>query len=148
MATNLGKEDKRGSYIGEKIRARFIGEGTIILGDVEIGENSWVGYYCLLEGLNAPLLIGRNSVIASFATIYTHNTMWRDIGMGEKIVSKVIIGENVHMGHGAAIIPKRSGEIVIGDHSIIQAYAVVSQSIPPWSIYRRDGRCVPIRKKS
>jgi len=130
------------------VKARFVGAGTIILGNVEIGENSWIGYYCLLEGLNAPIVIGKNSVVASFAAIYTHNTMWRDIGIGEKIVSKVVIGENVHIGHGAVIVPKRNGEIIIGDHSIIQAYAVVSQSVPAWSIYRRDGKCVPIRKNT
>jgi len=131
----------------EKVKARFVGDGTLILGNVEIGENCWIGYYCLLEGLNAPLIIKKNSVIASCVAIYTHNTMWRDIGIGEKIISEVTVGENVHIGHGAIIVPKHDGEIIIGDHSIIQAYAVVSQSIPPWSIYRRNGACVPIKKK-
>jgi len=130
----------------EKIKARFIGEGTLILGDVEIEENCWVGYYCLLEGLNAPLLIKKNSVIASYVTIYTHNTMWRDIGIGEKIIAKVVIGENTHIGHGAVIVPKRNGEITIGDHVIVHANAVVSDSIPSWHIYTRDGKCLPIKK--
>jgi hypothetical protein len=37
----------------QKIRARFIGGGTLILGDVAVEEGVWIGYYCLLEGLNA-----------------------------------------------------------------------------------------------
>jgi len=130
----------------QKMRARFIGEGTLILGDVTVEEGVWIGYYCLLDGLNAPLVIKKNSVIASYAAIYTHNTMWRDIGLGRKIVAKVVIGENVHIGHGAVIIPKDNGELTIGDHVIIHANAVVSMSIPPWHIYTKSGRLKPIKK--
>jgi len=136
------------SYSSDKIKARFIGQGTLILGDVTVEENVWIGHYCLLDGLNAPLLIKRNSVVASFAAIYTHNTMWRDIGLGKKIIAKVIIGENVHIGHGAIIVPKRDGELVIGDHSIIQANAVVSENVPPWHIYTRFGELKPIEKQT
>jgi acetyltransferase-like isoleucine patch superfamily enzyme len=134
------------AFHNEKIKARFIGQGTLILGDVVVEENVWIGYYCLLDGLNAQLLVKRNSVIASYAAIYTHNTMWRDIGLGKKIVAKVVIGENVHVGHGAVIVPKRDGELTIGDRSIIQANAVVSDSVPAWHIYTRFGELKPIRK--
>jgi len=130
----------------DKIKARFVGKGTLILGDVTVEEGVWIGYYCLLDGLNAPLIVKRNSVIASFAAIYTHNTMWRDIGLGEKIVAKVVIGENTHIGHGAVIIPKHSGELTIGDHVIIHAKAVVSSNVPPWHIYTRNGTLKPIVK--
>lgn len=133
--------------MNQKIKARFIGQGTLILGDVTIEENCWIGYYCLLEGLNAPLVIKKNSVVASYATIYTHNTMWRDIGLGDKIIAQVEVGENVHIGHGAVIVPKKSGRICIGEHSIIQAYSVVSSDVPSWSIYTREGKCVSIKKK-
>jgi len=130
---------------GGSVKARFVGTGTLILGDVTVEEGCWIGYYCLLDGLNAPLVVKRNSVIASSAAIYTHNTMWRDIGVGEKIVARVVIGEHVHVGHGAVIVPKRSGEdIVIGDHSIIEANAVVSSSVPPRHVYKKDGTCVPM----
>jgi acetyltransferase-like isoleucine patch superfamily enzyme len=91
-------------------------------------------------------LVKRNSVIASHAAIYTHNTMWRDVGLGKKIVAKVIIGENVHIGHGAVIVPKQDGELTIGDHSIVQANAVVSESVPSWHIYTRSRELKPIRK--
>jgi acetyltransferase-like isoleucine patch superfamily enzyme len=134
------------AFPSDKIKARFIGQGTLILGDVIIEENVWIGYYCLLDGLNTQLLVKKNSVIASHAAIYTHNTMWRDIGLGKKIIAKVIIGENVHIGHGAVIVPKRDGELTIGDHSIIQANAVVSESVPAWHIYTRFGELKPIKK--
>jgi carbonic anhydrase/acetyltransferase-like protein (isoleucine patch superfamily) len=132
-------------FPSDKIKARFIGQGTLILGDVIVEENVWIGHYCLLDGLNTRLLVKRNSVIASHAAIYTHNTMWRDIGLGKKIVAKVIIGENVHIGHGAVIIPKEEGELIIEDHVIIHANAVVSTGIPAWHIYTRDGKLKPIR---
>jgi carbonic anhydrase/acetyltransferase-like protein (isoleucine patch superfamily) len=129
-----------------KIKARFIGEGTLLLGDVTVEEGVWIGYYCLLEGLNAPLIVKKGSVIASYAAVYTHNTMWRDIGLGKKLIAKVIIGENVHVGHGAVIIPKQDGELVIGDHVIIHAGAIVSISLPPWHIYTRNGELKPIKR--
>jgi len=134
------------AFPSDKIKARFIGQGTLILGDVILEENVWIGYYCLLDGLNTQLLVKRNSVIASHAAIYTHNTMWRDIGLGRKIVAKVIIGENVHIGHGAVIVPKEDGELTIGDHVIIHANAVVSMSIPPWHICTKDGMLKPIKR--
>lgn len=117
------------------------------MGDVIVEEDVWIGYYCLLDGLNTRLLVKRNSVIASQAAIYTHNTMWRDVGLGKKIVAKVVIGENVHIGHGAVIVPKEDGELIIGDHVIIGANAVVSRSIPPWHIYTRSGILKPIRRE-
>jgi len=135
------------AFPNDKIKARFIGQGTLILGDVIVEENVWIGYYCLLDGLNTQLLVKRNSVIASHAAIYTHNTMWRDVGLGKKIVAKVIIGENVHIGHGAVIVPKEDGELIIGDHVIIHANAVVSRSIPSWHIYTRSGILKPIKIK-
>jgi len=131
----------------EKVKARFIGQGTLVLGDVTVEDNVWIGHYCLLDGLNTPLLIKKNSVIASFAAIYTHNTMWRDIGVGTKIIAKVVVGENTHIGHGALVIPKNSDAIEIGDHVIIHANSVVSESIPPWHIYTRLGKLKPIKKK-
>jgi acetyltransferase-like isoleucine patch superfamily enzyme len=133
------------TFPSDKIKARFIGQGTLILGDVTVEENVWIGYYCLLDGLNAQLLVKKNSVIASHAAIYTHNTMWRDVGLGKKIVAKVIIGENVHIGHGAVIVPKQDGELIIGDHAIVQANAVVSGSVPAWHIYTRSGDLKPIK---
>lgn len=128
-----------------KIKARFLGSGTLVLGDVTIEENCWIGYNCLLDGLNAPLVIKKNSTIASYVAIYTHNTMWRDIGIGEKIIAEVIIGENVHIGHGAVVVPKKNGRIYIGNNVLVEAKAVVSDSVPAWHIYKRDGRCIPIK---
>jgi len=123
----------------------YIGHGTQILGDVTIEDNVWIGSYCFLDGLNAPLLIKENSVIAGYTAIYTHNTMWRDLGLGDKIISKVTIGKNVHLGHGAVIVPKKDGEITIGDHVIIHANAVVSEDVPPWHIFTKLGQLKPIR---
>ena len=132
----------------EKIKARFIGQGTLMLGDVTIEENVWVGYYCLFEGLNKPIVINKNTSISSYSAIYTHNAMWKILDVGEKIVGKVTIGKNVHLGHGTVIVPKESNEIVIGDHVNIHAYAVVSDSIPSWHVYKRNNECFPFRRSS
>jgi acetyltransferase-like isoleucine patch superfamily enzyme len=73
--------------------------------------------------------------------------MWRDIGLSTKIIAKVTVGENVHIGHGAVVVPKSNGELLIGDHVIIHANAVVSESIPPWHIYTRFNKLKPIKEE-
>ena len=62
----------------EKAKYLNYGEGTsvydtsVVMGDVEIGKNTWIGPYTLLEGLNAKLTIGDNVAISSGVLIYTH----------------------------------------------------------------------------
>lgn len=132
-----------------KIKARFIGKGTNILGDAYIGEETWGGDNCLLDGLNTPLHIGKFCVIASFAAIYTHNTMWRDIYgrcQSLKIIYPVEIHDFCRIGHGTVVVPKGEKPIKIGPHSIVQALSVVSTSVPPWSIYTRSGKVKEIER--
>lgn len=47
---------------------------SVVMGDVEIGDNVWVGPYTLLEGINAKLKIGDFVSIDSGVMIYTHDS--------------------------------------------------------------------------
>ena len=47
---------------------------SVIMGDVKIGENVWIGPYTLLEGTNGNLTIGDNVSINAGVMIYTHDS--------------------------------------------------------------------------
>jgi acetyltransferase-like isoleucine patch superfamily enzyme len=109
----------------------------IIVGEPEIGDGTWVGYFTLLDG-SGGLKIGRHCSISSGVQIYTHDTTrWSIEGLEKDIENythvdraPVRIGDNVYVGANAIVLKGVS----IGDQCIIGAGAVVTKSLPPRSI--------------
>ncbi len=109
-------------------KPKFVGTGTLILGNVYFGENVWVGHYCLLEALNegVKLTIGNNSVISSFVRIYTHDTSYRTALGKPKIIASTTVGDNTQIGDGSVVL----AGVKIGSNVIIGANSVVDKDIP------------------
>ena len=67
----------------ELARDYGFGEGTsvyddcLILGDVSVGKQCWIGPYTILDGGHSPLTIGDYVDIGAGTHIYTHNTIER-----------------------------------------------------------------------
>lgn len=106
-----------------------------ILGNPEIGERVWIGAFCLIDGANAPLKIGRGTDISSGAQILTHSTITRAISEhrhGQVDFASVEIGEFCFVGTNAVVLMGAK----IGHHSVIGAGSVVPQFmvIPPYSV--------------
>lgn len=106
-----------------------------IIGDVSIGERTWIGAFTLLDGTHSRLVVGKGCNVASGAQIITHSTIRRCISEGRinKIdASPVEIGDYCFIGTNAAILKGAK----IGHHSVIGAGCVVSEDmeIPPYSI--------------
>jgi len=114
------------------IKARFIGQGTLIQGDVIIGEDTWVGYYCFLDGLNAQLTIGKHCSIANFVRMYTHDTSYRTVYPKRHVkeVEATSVGDYTQVGEGTIVLHG----VHIGSHTIIGAGSVVTHDIPDWSV--------------
>ena len=55
---------------------------SVVMGDVEIGDNVWVGPYTLLEGANAKLKIGNYVSIDAGVMIYTHDSTRKYVSGG------------------------------------------------------------------
>jgi len=114
------------------------GEGTsiydssLILGDVKVGKNTWIGPQTVLDGYSAPLTIGDYCSISSGVQIYTHNTVkWSITGGAHKNESApVAIGSCVYIGPGTII----SKGVTIGEHVIIGACSYVDKPIPDFSV--------------
>ena len=111
-------------------------ENTLISanrGHVTIGDNSWLGPNSVIYG-NGGVAIGEDVLIASHCVINTvsHTFNRLDIPMNEQDIKcdPVVIENDVWIGTGATILQG----VHIGQGSIIGAGAVVTRSIPPFSI--------------
>lgn len=106
-----------------------------ILGKPEIGEQVWIGAFCVIDAFHASLKIGRGTDISSGVQILTHSTIRRSISerrFDGVDSAPVEIGEFCSIGTGATILMG----VKIGHHSIVGAGAVVTQfmNIPPYSV--------------
>ena len=116
--------------------AQFLGfgEGTscynnvLVLGDVKVGENTWIGPNVVLDG-SGGLNIGSYCSISAGVQIYTHDTVKWSTSLGKAGISKdsVEIGDGVYIGPNAII---QKG-VKIGDRAIIGALSFVNKNVAP-----------------
>lgn len=118
----------------QNARAYGFGAGTtmydsvLVIGDVKVGCNTWIGPNVILDGSGGGLEIGDFCSIDAGAQIYTHDTVkWALSGGNEprecaptKIGSRVFIGPN-------SVITKG---VTIGDEVAIGAFSFVNRDIP------------------
>lgn len=113
---------------------REFNDFCIVVGEPQIGAETWIGYFTLLDG-SGGLRIGRHCSIASGVQIYTHDTVrWSvenlekdHVNYGHVDRAPVRIGDNVYIGANAVILKG----VNIGDQCVIGAGAVVTKSLPP-----------------
>jgi acetyltransferase-like isoleucine patch superfamily enzyme/glycosyltransferase involved in cell wall biosynthesis len=119
-------------------KARFLGFGegasiydsAVVIGDVKVGEKTWIGPNCILDG-SGGLSIGSTCSISAGVQIYSHNTVdWAVSGGVSSYHRQAIeIADRVYIGPGAII----AGGSRIGARSIIGALSFVNGEIPPGS---------------
>lgn len=105
-------------------------DNVLIIGDVEIGENTWVGPNVVLDG-SGGLKIGSYVSISAGSHIYTHNTVdWStSSGTREAKRAPTEIGDGVYIGPNSVI----GMGVSIGDKAIIGAMSFVNCSVPAGS---------------
>lgn len=106
-----------------------------ILGNPEIGKGVWIGAFCLIDALYAPLKIGRGTNVSSGAQILTHSTVKRTVSEKRHMdvdSAPTEIGEFCFIGTNAVILMGAE----VGHHSVVAAGSVVPQGmvVPPYSI--------------
>ena len=121
-------------------KAKFCGFGNdtsvydsaIIMGDVKVGNNVWIGPNTLLDGSGACLLIGDYCSISADVHIYTHDTI--DFCLSGGKVSKKTGG--VTIGSFTYIAPKViiSMGISLGNHCLVCTNSFVNDSFSDNSI--------------
>ena len=102
-------------------------------GLIEIGENSSVNPYSVLYG-HGTLKIGKDCIIATGATFIPANHVFDSLEKNIKDQGEtkkgIIIEDDVWIASKATILDG----VTIGKGSVIGAGAVVTKSIPPYSV--------------
>ena len=121
---------ERGFFWSEKKDVTIYNSVTIV-GDVAIGENTWIGSFVNLDGTGG-LEIGFNCSISSGCQILSHDTVaWALSGGKQKYTyEKTTIGDNCFLGT-LSVITKG---VQLGKECLVGAGAVVTKSFPSNSI--------------
>lgn len=115
-------------------RIQLFPEMTCLQSRVQIGKECLIGYrFCILAG--EEVIIGDNCSIASDVSIFSENhgidpSEEKSYGNQQLQVAPVKIGRGCWIGDKVIILPG----ITIGERSVIGGGAVVTKSIPAYSI--------------
>lgn len=127
-----------GDYVSDRWdKAKFYGFGKdssvydscLILGQVVVGNNTWVGPFTILDGSGDLLTIGSNCNISAGAQIYTHDTVAKVTSNGEIRTAETKIGNNCYIGPNVII----QAGVTIGNNAVIGANSFVNKDIPSYS---------------
>lgn len=119
-------------------RARVLGFGkgssiyhnSYVYGNVNVGLNTWIGPFTILDGTGG-LTIGDNCSISAGVQIYTHDSvLWALSGGVDKYEHQpTSIGSRCYVGPNTII----SKGVIVGDGCLIGANSFVNRSLPAGS---------------
>ncbi len=120
-------------------RATFLGFGSgasiydssLVLGDVEVGEETWIGPFTVLDGLGG-LTIGKYCSISAGVQLYSHDTVAWALTAGKAAQERrpIRVGDCCYVGPMSIV----SKGVTIGERCVIGANSFVRQDVPPFSI--------------
>lgn len=136
---NLFDWNEHGMSWTKQDRHITIYNSTTIVGNVDIGDHTWIGPFCSLDGTGG-LKIGRFCSISVGCQLLTHDTVKWAVSGGhvQPERARVEIGDCCYLGTHSIIVKGVS----VGDHCIIGAGAIVTKNVPAYSIVAG----VPARK--
>lgn len=100
-------------------------DSSLVLGDVTVGCNCWIGPNTILDG-SGGLEIGDHCDISAGSHIYTHDTVGKVIHGSDISHAPVRIGSHVYIGPNVII----TKGVTIGDYVIIGANSFVNIDVP------------------
>ena len=117
----------------EKARELGFGEGTsiydsvLVLGDVQVGRNTWIGPFVVLDG-SGGLTIGSNCSISAGVQVYSHDSVQWAVsgGVAQYEHAPTSIGDNCYIGPNTVIVKG----VRIGNGCIVGANSLVMRDLP------------------
>lgn len=105
-------------------------DSSLVLGDVTVGEHTWIGPFTVLDG-SGGLQIGSFCSISAGVQLYSHDTVLWAVSGGTSSPSRspTRIGSRCYIGPNAVI----AKGVTIGDGCIIGAGSLVLYDIPDGS---------------
>jgi acetyltransferase-like isoleucine patch superfamily enzyme len=102
-------------------------DSALVLGDVKVGANTWIGPFTVLDG-SGTLTIGSNCSISAGVQIYSHDSVqWAVSGGSEPYeFAPTFIGDKCYIGPHTVI----AKGVRIGTGCIIGANSLVLSDIP------------------
>jgi acetyltransferase-like isoleucine patch superfamily enzyme len=112
-------------------RGVTIYNSTTVVGDVQIGEGTWIGPYCSLDGAG-PLRIGSWCSISLGCQLLTHDTARWALSGGRlpAETAPTSIGDRTYLGSNVVVVKG----VHIGSECVIGAGAIVTHDVPDRSI--------------
>ena len=106
-------------------------DSSLVIGDVRVGENTWVGPFTILDG-SGGLEIGSSCTISAGVQIYSHDNIKKTVTGGVEPIehSSTRIGDRCYIGPNTTIVKG----VTIGDGCIIGANSLVLEDIASGSI--------------
>lgn len=124
----------------------YLAPGCVVIGDVEIGQNSSIWFNAVLRGDVAPIRVGQRSNVQDNAVLHldagTPCIVGDEVTIGHSaIVHGTNVGDGVTVGMGAVVLSRST----IGQEAIIAASALVPEDavVPPGALVMG----VPAREK-
>jgi len=104
---------------------------TYVLGDVTVGEHTWIGPLVMLDG-RGGIEIGDYCSISTGVHIYSHDTVkWAlSGGVAPYELEAVRIGGCTFIGSQSVVLRGVS----IGDHCVVGAHSLVDRDLAPFTI--------------
>lgn len=126
---DLFEWEEKGRFFGGKNVTIY--DSTTITGDVEIGDNTWIGTFCSINGTGG-LKIGKFCSISTGVRILTHDTVKWALSGGkcEYEYAPVSIGDYCFIGVETVVLKG----VRIGEHCLVAANSLVTKSFPNNSI--------------
>ena len=131
LGEDLADWKARGREWTEDDRGVTIYDSTSLVGEVEIGRETWIGPYCSLDGTGG-LTIGHHCSISAGCELLSHDTARWALSGGEHEYeyAPTRIGDCCFLGAHAVV----TKGVTVGDQSLIAAGAVVTGDLPDRAI--------------
>jgi len=105
-------------------------DSTLVLGEVKVGQNTWIGPFVLLDG-SGGLEIGSNCSISAGVQVYSHDSVQWAVTGGKAAYARAPtrIGSNCYIGPNTVV----AKGVTIGDGCIVGANSLVLGDLGPGS---------------
>ncbi len=127
LGTKLNDRWKLAEFLGFGNKSSIYDE-SLVIGDVFVGENCWIGPFTILDGSGGGLSIGDWTSIGAGTHVYTHHTINQALTGGNAKVfhAKTEIGRNCFVSPNVIISPGTK----IGNCSFVAANSFVEGVFP------------------
>ena len=117
----------------------WIAETAVLIGDLEVGEESSIWYGCVVRGDESPIRIGRRTNIQDASVLHVLGGLYPcnigdDVTVGHMaIVHGCEVADRVLIGMGAIVM----SNVKVGEGAVIGSGAVVPEGkeIPPYTLW-------------